>query len=231
MIHVLHCKDINFFTQIQMFMKETELMKLEVICPPTLQKTMESFIKDFTAFKKIKLTIDPDCNQNLIDDHEILEYFCKRQPTFSLCKIAYECYPTTSKLKDKKYIYVEDYKGDKNIVTLAEKVKELGYNLYANHSFCQATPNTTIDKHPYSLIQKWGIIQHAAGYIGYETSLFAPAIYVKRNYLKVCILKNNDEIQNDMFLRFHPEENHDFMYNNVIDYIYSLSNEETQEVN
>lgn len=226
MIHVLHCKDINFFTQVQMFINENELMKLEVIAHPSIQKGMESFINEFTAFKKIKLTIDPDVSINLIDDDEVLTYFRKRQPTYSNCKISHQAENTLDKLKNEKYIYVEDFKGDKNLATLADKAKEYGYILFANHSFCQVIPNVIIDKKRYSLLQKWGMIQHAAGYIGLDTSIFAPAAYHKRYYTKVCILKTEDYITEDLFLRFYPEENDEFMYNNVVDYIYTLSDEE-----
>lgn len=226
MIHVLHCKDINFFTQVQMFINENELMKLEVIAHPSIQKDMESFINEFTAFKKIKLTIDQDVSLNLIDDNEILTYFKKRQPTYSNCKISHQAENTLDKLKNEKYIYVEDFKGDKNLATLADKAKEYGYVLFANHSFCQVIPNVIIDKKRYSLLQKWGMIQHSAGYIGLDTSLFAPAAYHKRYYTKVCILKTEDYIAEDLFLRFYPEENDEFMYNNVVDYIYTLSDEE-----
>ena len=231
MIHSLTVKDLGFFLQMQQFISKQELSRLKVTCSQDVYGNILTICSKLSEFKNVNVIKSNTVTNNLVNDVRFVDHAMKRPLQYHNCKLCLANLDTIPSLTNKKYIYLEDYKGDNDLVKLTEFAKSQDATIYSNHSLKKSVPNTIIDKKKYDILEVIGIIKQAWGYIGYDYSNFAPIAYKYRRKINLWVLRTDTMINEEVILKFYPAENLDFMYNSITDFISTMTNEKNKKIN
>jgi hypothetical protein len=215
----------------QQFVSKEELSRLKVTCSQDAYNDVVTICSKLSEFKNVNVIKSNTVTHNLVNDVKFVDHAIKKPLTYRNCKICLANLDTIPSLTNKKYIYLEDYKGDHDLVKLTEFAKSQDAVIYSNHSLKKAVTNTIIDKKKYDILETIGILKQAWGYIGYDYSNFAPIAYKYRRRINLCVLRTDTMINEEVILKFYPAENLDFMYNSITDFISAIKNEKNKEVN
>lgn len=203
----------------QAYCSDEEIEQAKIYCLPELENNIKSVCNTVRTLKPFQIIPKENILNNTVNGKDLLTYVQIKKIYYWKCKITLQEMPTLPKLVDKKYILVEDYIGDQNLNLLEKTAIKHDIQLFSTNSFSKQIKNTIIDKSKYSLIQKIGILQNAFGYIGYDYSLLSHLGFKFKNRLKTCIIATPEQTLSELYFKFHPTKNFDFMYNSLVDYL------------
>ncbi len=203
----------------QQFMSKEETDKVKIKCNINVFQDLLNIKENYPWFSLISIYPTEAETQNLVND-KVLEDYCLKNHVFYInCNFKSKKFDKPERIKADKYFFVEDYKGDNFLKIFNAMCKKNNITLYSLQSFKQTIDNVQIDKTKYSFCEKIGIIQNAYGYLGTDTSVFAPIAYRYKKNCKLCILADKEKNYVDTMIRFQPCTDIDFTYNNLGEFI------------
>jgi len=215
MIYSLTVKNLGFFLQIQQFISAKEFCHLKIVCDPTVFEDIKAICNSIKEFSNVNVLVSNDVKTNLINEKKFTDFALKTPLQDWNCKLTLNSFNTVPKLDNKKYIYLEDYRGDYDLHNFATAAQKMGLILYSTVSLKKVVPNVIIDKTKYNIIEKLGIMQNSSGYVGYDYSNYGPIAYKFRNRFFCCILRTNTMIDEELLLKYYPARDLSFLYNNL----------------
>lgn len=204
-------KDINYFLVAEAMLGDKEVSTLRVKTTKNNITDFQAIKKYYDAFNQIEIVEDQSVNTNSFNRKDIYDYYKEKKLKYLRNRISAAPEVQISIKLPPRYIYLEDYNDIYNLDYLEDYAKKHNLLYVTQKSFARRSKSLRICKMDLDIVQRINIMRKALAYIGYDYSTLANAALRHFKYEKTFILDSGKLSEMELFCRFAPTRDLEFI--------------------